>query len=65
MTTGEIIYNGHWSEGKKSGNGTYFFDRAPNTKLYYTGNWENDLKSGDGKLVSSNGTIYSGSWANN
>ena len=55
-----LLYEGEWKNGKKHGEGKYYYDHSGNH--YYQGSWQNDERHGNlGTYVSPMG-IYVGKW---
>ena len=52
---------GHWLNGKKNGEGTFFYPDGSK----HEGNWVNDQRQGWGTYTYPNGDTYEGEWANN
>ena len=50
------IYEGEWLEGKKHGNGTYFWKSGDK----YIGKWVENKKSGPGKYIFFSGDVFEG-----
>lgn len=56
-----VVYKGHWRNGVKQGNGSFFRNR--NGLPTYSGNWDDGYPSGKGCLKDENGEdLYSGEW---
>ena len=58
--SGEVIYDGNWEFGVKTGSGNYVY--SPDQ--YYNGEWKNNQKSGNG-FFSFGGGSYNGQWYRN
>ena len=56
-----LVYSGHWSKGKREGNGKYYH----NGDLIYNGMWASDKPNGKGKVYNSDGVVkQEGEWKN-
>ncbi|KAL0210337.1 hypothetical protein RCL1_004773 [Eukaryota sp. TZLM3-RCL] len=54
-------YEGSYSEGKRSGSGTYTWNH-PKQPYSYTGHYQDGLRNGHGKLVFPDGSTFEGNW---
>ena len=53
-------YEGHFYNGEFDGQGTMYYPDG----AYYVGSWQKNRKHGTGKIVTPNGKITQGTWAN-
>ena len=59
-------YTGEWKDGKKNGQGSWFWGGAV-PKLEgnkYVGEWKDDRKHGKGTYTYANGRVVEGTWVN-
>ncbi|EDV98455.1 MORN repeat-containing protein 3 isoform X1 [Drosophila grimshawi] len=62
---GQLIYNGHWAQGKRQGCGSMIRKRGTDMQTVYTGQWYDDMKCGEGKQFYPDGCVYFGCWLRN
>ena len=54
----ETKYVGHFSEGKRSGRGTYYFGDG----RHWVGDWWNNIQNGKGEYHFKSGEVLEGTW---
>ena len=57
-------YEGDFRNGKKEGNGIFYYNREPFKRDIYEGEWRNDKKEGKGIYYFSNGDRQMGDYYN-
>jgi regulation of enolase protein 1 (concanavalin A-like superfamily) len=55
---GNIVYEGEWINGEKSGKGTYYGQFNDGSKYKYVGEWLNNKENGKGVIYLEDGSIY-------